>query len=113
LFEAIQTKKGIQGVFRIIILETSCVVFMQSDLTLLEENFRIINNDTNLQRGNKMNNLNCMCVNRKCPMLGNCKACRAYHKMAKPYCESGKARRAFMRFTSSIYSIMVMMKPKK
>lgn len=59
-----------------------------------------------------MTNSNCMCFNKKCPMIGNCKACRSYHKIAKPYCEAGMARRVFMRFTFKIYSAVAGMKHK-
>jgi hypothetical protein len=48
-------------------------------------------------------NPHCICANKECPMFGNCKACRAYHKIQKPYCESGRVKRAFMRFTFRIY----------
>ena len=60
----------------------------------------------------EMINPYCTCANKECPMFGNCKDCRAYHKIQKPYCESGRAKRAFMRFTFSIYGAIAGVKPK-
>jgi hypothetical protein len=45
-------------------------------------------------------------------MFGNCKDCRAYHKIQKPYCESGRIKRAFMRFTFRIYGAIADVKAR-
>ncbi|GHV04157.1 hypothetical protein FACS189485_08950 [Spirochaetia bacterium] len=58
-----------------------------------------------------MNNPNCPCANKKCPVIGNCTECRANHK--KPYCESGRVQRSFARFGFKIYDAMVGAKNKK
>jgi hypothetical protein len=56
-------------------------------------------------------NPHCICANKGCPMFGNCKDCRAYHKIQKPYCESGRVKRAFMSFTFRIYGAIAGVKP--
>jgi hypothetical protein len=58
-----------------------------------------------------MTNPNCPCANTKCPMFGNCTTCRPYHKIGKPYCESGRIRRASMRFTFNAYLIINKARP--